>query len=231
MDTKEYTRRNSNLFDKWNSELRKDTHAVLDGAVDPVRYFDPANTPRILFVMKEMNATFWEPVSLLQYLREDNTRAATWNNVVRWTRLIRGVLNGTAEQELLDFDTHPAIDHAERMDELGRVAVLNLKKIAGTSDSHMPTIDKHAERYGKLLGEQFALLDPDVVVACGVRLTDIHGLQTIAQPKANWLRTTVGGKPRTFIWSHHPQARGKDRTSFAFMVEACQAALGDQTPV
>jgi len=225
MDTREYKERSDKLFADWKARLQGDVYPATDGAIDPGQYYDPANKPRILFVLKEMNAAFWEPNSLVEYLAEVNTRPQTWDNVVRWARVIRSAsAGGTTDLNAL-YD-QPPIDRDARINELASVAVMNLKKTTGTGDSHMPTINMHAERYGDLLWEQFMLLDPDVIVACGVRLTDIKGLKEVAQPKTDWSRYDVAGKLRTFIWSYHPQARGKSQSSFETMAHICTEAFG-----
>lgn len=229
MDEIEYRSKLALLFQEWTENLRKDTHAALDGAVDPAQYFNEENAPRILFVLKEMNGSFWVPSSLVDFLKEENTRGATWNNVVRWTRIIRSSYAKANDPRMLRFDEQPPIDRAARVNEMGSVAVMNLKKTVGTGDSHMPTIDQHAYRYGVLLGRQFTLLDPDVVVACGVRLTDIKGLGDVKLLPQNWATHMVGGKKRTFIRSYHPQARGKDRSSFDAMVRMCTEAFSQRS--
>lgn len=221
MNETNYTQRTQALFRTWLQQLKDDTTVGSDGAVDPARYF--ASKPRIVFLLKEMNAEFWLQQNLNKYLAEHADRGQTWNNVVRWTRVIKATL-GEAASSIPVYEEHRFIGQAERLAELAQIAAVNMKKLPGTGNSHMPTVNLHAERYGELLADQLELLDPHVVVACGVDPARIKALSHAKQPEACWAMVPFSGRDRLFIWSHHPAARGKDGESFDFMVRACTKA-------
>lgn len=224
MDAAEYRSRTEALFNDWELKLRTDIQLAKDGAVDPECYFK--STPRILFILKEMNASPWIADDLCEYLTESNTRAQTWNNVLRWRKGLRDVWAGKHPDDIRysDFDH---INTADRKENLKDIAAINLKKVPGSSSSNMLDINSHAEHFKELLSEQVELLDPEVIVACGVWLHHIKGFEPLQSIEHKDPRSTVHvfeGKPRVVLWSEHPQARKNAKGMFDALVSGCSEA-------
>ncbi len=224
MDKKEYDAANEALFSEWDRKLRKDIQLASDGAVNPEFYFK--STPRILFVLKEMNASPWKPDDLIEYLTDNNTRAQTWNNVLRWRSGIHDVWAGKAPDEI-QYEDFEWISTEERKEKLKDIAAINLKKVAGSSSSNMMDINNHAEHFTKLLSRQVELLDPDVIVACGVWLHHIEGfevLEKVEHHDPGFAVHVFEGKPRVILWAEHPQARKNAKGMFDAVVKGCYGA-------
>ncbi|MCZ7555451.1 MAG: hypothetical protein M5R41_03490 [Bacteroidia bacterium] len=143
-------RKEALLFQRWGGER------PTDGLVSPEYYV--RSKPRVVFLMKETNGK----VDLTDFLRNGG-RWQTWNNVVRWSRLLR---NGFAVplRKITDED---------RRNELLHLAIVNIKKTPGGARASKSEL-RHAvmHDYG-LLRDQLELYQPDVIVCCGQDVTDL----------------------------------------------------------
>jgi len=223
MNDESYHQWSKDLFDRWHHQIRQDIQVGIDGAPFPERYF--ASTPRILFVLKEINGSPWEHFNLCAYLQGDKIQGKTWNNVVRWTQAIRQLVAEERPPEKVHFEEDQWIDQAKRKELLGLVAVINLKKVPGHSSSHKTDIISHTQRFSPLLEEQIAKLDPDVIVACGVHLCRIKAFRELKY-EASGAVFHFNNKPRIIIWADHPQARKNAKEMFNGVVQACASAMG-----
>ncbi len=209
MDAEQYVKEIEEQFRSWTEQLKNDLSFAKDGAVDPIAYFDPANRPRIVFLMKEVNAGPFEPQNLCPSLF-DGGNGDSWNNVVRWTDIIQAGLARPGRPTSLGNQ----VTKDDRKRLLRSIAVVNLKKLPGAGTSDMATIYVHARHFSQQLIQQLELLDPDVVVAAGVDLEwddELKGMLPAGETSA---LVTWGGRKRLFIKTCHPQARnGKPEES------------------
>jgi len=81
-------------------------------------------------------------------------------NLARWSALY--------DNPLLSMEEIDASDRKKRVEHLCRIAVVNLKKIAGGSTAQPKEIWEYAEKYWDLLEEQFKLYRPNLTIAGGV---------------------------------------------------------------
>ena len=76
--------RENALFEEWEHNLGQQGESfVRDGAVCGETY--QSTTPRLLFLLKEVNDPEGGNWDLREFLREGG-QGPTWNNVTRWTR-------------------------------------------------------------------------------------------------------------------------------------------------
>jgi len=210
------------LFKEWEQRIKREISFGADGAVDPVLYF--ASRPRVLYILKEIHGSPWTTDDLRLFLRNKANRGFTWNNVVRWKRLMDSAFLAPGAA-LPDYDEQPPIGTRERKRELASIAAINLKKVPGTSDAHDNTIQLFAKQHGDLLARQVALIDPDIIIAGGVLLKHIHGFEGLDEKKEPfWCVEDLLGRKRLVVWSYHPQAYGKDRVSYNFMRKVADEA-------
>lgn len=223
MNNETYQQWSKDLFDRWHSQIRKDIQIGVDGAPFPELYF--ASKPRILFVLKEINGSPWERDNLCEYFRDHKIQGKTWNNVVRWTQAIRQlVIEGRTADEI-SFEGDQWIDDAKRKEVLSHVAAINLKKVPGHSSSHMADIYAHTEKFSALLEEQVDILDPDVIVACGIHLSPIKAFKELKYNDSDGAKFHFTKRSRVIISADHPQARKNARDMFDGVVKACASAM------
>lgn len=141
------------IFDIWHERYGE---IVTDGVVNLDEF---AN---ILFVLKEVNGgSSWD---LTEFLRNGG-RAATWNNIVRWTEGLLRINEDIHWQELEN------IDDLQRKTMLQKIAVVNVKKVAGGATANSGEIAKSVADNKDILLKQIALYEPKIVVCCGVGST------------------------------------------------------------
>jgi len=142
------------LFAEWREESRR---FVSDGAADTDAFM--ASKPRIVFLLKEVNsnARRWD---LRGYLF-NGARAATWNNVTRWTKGIRSL------PERLPWRLVEHVTERDREEVLRSIAVVNVNKAPGGGSANNAVLARAAEEHDKLLIRQLCLYNADLVLCCG----------------------------------------------------------------
>ena len=138
------------LFIKWKSKY--DFNAFIrDGIVDSEHY----DSPHILFVLRDMNCQ--SERDLCADLRKDGSGWKTWNNISRWTKAL---LDGT--------EAYPrSMPKEERVRQISRVAVMNLKKEGGGSRTDGHELERAVEEQCDLIREEICLCNPDIIICCG----------------------------------------------------------------
>lgn len=195
------------LLEQWAAWLKQDLYLAKDGVVDPEFYFDPSNRPRIVCIMKEVNATPFAPQDLRPYLMKGG-RGQTWNNVVRWVDVVRSAWLNGGNKVAVGNSLLPHITASHRKDVLRSISVMNLKKLPGSDSSDMATVYGHARHYSKLLSDQLHLMQPDIIIAAGVQLSVIGGFENEKGGPLSWKQFQWRGHRGSIIWTWHPQARG-----------------------
>ena len=120
------------LFRLWQASLPQDEQEsfVSDGIVDPTAY--NRSSPKILFLLKEVNDTGGGGWCLREYLRKGG-RSETWGVVARWLRALRKL------PVELRWDQIKDVTEAQRCEELESIAAINLKKIPGGHTTNVGT--------------------------------------------------------------------------------------------
>lgn len=213
------TRQEENLFAEWRESR---TGFVADGVADEQEY--QASTPKLLFILKEVNDPDGGDWDLRKYMREGG-RSQTWNNITRWTEGIRNISSDLSWQDLNE------IDEPRRIKAITSIAAMNLKKAPGgyTADHAQLTIVAAEDK--EFLNRQFALYDPDIIICCGTPTSDtFHWLIDFEENPA-WKVTRRGiwfheFKPGKFVIRYaHPEARVADCILYYGLVDAVREIL------
>lgn len=146
------------LFSRWQK-----THSfcafIKDGIVNTEIY----EKPHILFVLRDMNCKTER--NLCKDLCRDGSGWKTWNNIGRWTKAL---LDGSAEYP---FD----MSREKRIEQLKRIAVMNLKKEGGESRTIGDELLAAVVEQRDLIYEEICLCDPDIIICCGLSSAGIKG--------------------------------------------------------
>ena len=150
------------LFAKWKASHNFNAF-ISDGIVDPEHY----ETPHILFVLRDMNCQ--SEHDLCADLRRDGSGWKTWNNIGRWTKA------------LLDGDEEYPQDMSmmSRVEQLKRVAVMNLKKEGGVSRTAGNELLESVQAQHEMIYEELCLCDPSIIICCGLTASGITGNATL----------------------------------------------------
>ena len=150
------------LFIKWKSKY--DFNAFIrDGIVDSEHY----DSPHILFVLRDMNCQ--SERDLCADLRNDGSGWKTWNNIGRWTKAL---LDGDEEYPQ-DMST------AKRVEQLKRIAVMNLKKEGGVSRTAGNELLEAVQAQHEMIYEEICLCNPGIIICCGLTASVITGNATL----------------------------------------------------
>ncbi len=123
-----------------------------DGIIFPEQF---NKNKRILFVMKETNAEKGFP--LTEFL-ESGPHKQMWYTTAKWAA---GILNGFPEYSEINI-------RSKLTDALQQVAIINLKKVTGSSTSNMSIVNAYAHQDRDLLLEQIKSINPKIILSCGV---------------------------------------------------------------
>lgn len=150
------------LFQQW--KLNFDFEAFIsDGIVDENHY----EAPHVLFVLRDMNCK--EQRDLCKDLRTDGSGWKTWNNVARW---IIALLDSNME--------YPSeIPKGKRVEQLKRIAVMNLKKEGGGSRTDESVLQHAVQAQREFILEEIKLCDPEIIICGGLSASGIKGNATL----------------------------------------------------
>lgn len=173
----EYKILNQAMFKEWKSKAKhQGAPFIEDGIVNPELWFSEQTTgaPKILFVLKE---AYGESYCLCDSLREKGPWGSIWKRVAEWTY---GILNTTAQRtaRYTELDWHTANEL------LSHIAVMNLKKSNGTSNSNDEDLKKYADEDCGLLVHQLELINPTIII-CGSTFSLLNDALNLGFDKKN----------------------------------------------
>ena len=144
------------LFLRWKQEYNFSAF-IKDGIVDENCYA----SPHVLFVLRDMNCKTER--NLCEDLSGDGSGWKTWNNIGRWTKAL---LDGSTE--------YPSdMSKEKRIEQLKRIAVLNLKKEGGDSRAVWNDLLDSVVKQRSFIYDEICLCDPDIIICCGLPSPEI----------------------------------------------------------
>lgn len=207
------------LMAKWKKSHEKNANVqninfIDDGIVNPEKWFNPANKQfkgkKILFLLKEAYSKDDEKASwpLTDWLRTEHPidgKHKIWKRVVEWTY----ALVNTNSKKIPKFSEKEIKDNYNEY--LENIAVVNIKKSCGKSNSNMGEILKYAEQDKDFLSKEIELIDPDIIV-CGysiqalMKVFDLKIKENSGYYSENWFYVTdeIFGKKRIILDFYHP---------------------------
>ncbi|MDY5436392.1 hypothetical protein [Peptostreptococcus porci] len=150
------------LFAKWKATYNFYAF-IRDGIVDPEYY----EKPHILFILRDMNCQTER--NLCDDLANDGSGWKTWNNVGKWTKAL---LDG-------DLEYPKKMSTEERVKQLRRIAVMNLKKEGGVSRTAGKELMEAVQAQHEMIYEEICLCDPSIIICCGLTSPGITGNATL----------------------------------------------------
>lgn len=186
------------IWGRWKAHYRRKglrpDRFWMDGIINKDLY--RKTHPRILFVMKEPNASKGGD---LRTLFQDGPRYQAWHTIGRWAA---GILGG--------FPPYGKVNDYETIkNAFARIATINLKKACGGSQSDGPVISAYAHHDRDLLLEQIEQIRPELLIACGTMEQVIWLLDLDVNPDAPWEPRLIKDKIRgmsVLPWRHPTRA-------------------------
>jgi hypothetical protein len=206
------------LFAEWR--MRR-SGLVADGVVDESSYLQ--STPKLLFVLKEVNDTGGGGWDLREFLRNDGGRVPTWDAITRWVVGIRRLPEDIPWCEL------DKITEVQRCATLKSIAAINLKKSPGGHTADDAAIAKVSGEDAAFLKKQCALYRADIIVCCGTG-DQFHRVVSICE-LPEWRRTRRGVwfyeyESSKYVVSYaHPEARCASNFLYYGLIDAIREIL------
>lgn len=184
------------LFERWQQK-HSFSAFIKDGIVDGAKY----EKPHILFVLRDMNCSVSN--DLRENLRRNGSGAKTWCNVGRWAKALLDKTDG------YPYDMSPE----KRIEQISRVAVMNIKKEGGVARAEGKTLILYAEEQKEFILEQIRMCDPDIIICCGQKINGALSNAEILEQKvfclnANWNKIHSCCLPREW-WYFYAEIEGK----------------------
>ena len=199
---------------------------VADGIINPKIWHDD-NHKKILFVLKEAyGGGDWNlALALLQKHWADRL----WGRIARWTYGLQHTTNNHIEKyrKNLSPDEHNMA--------LEQIAVMNLKKSKGKSQSDYGIINAYAMFDKEELRKEFELIDADIIV-CGYTFYALYNLvyenaELINYNDNCYFFLDLGGRRRLFLSYYHPANRWPDLINYYGLVGIYQQALLEEANI
>ena len=217
----EYRKEREKLMERWEKEsrqwiktekakcinntinLNENANFFKDGAINPDIWYE--NSFRPLFVLKEVNDQGVQ--KCIQYdftAMNEEQESNIWNRDGMWSdfgALVKGLLRVMDDNvELPPYEEMKAVSIENYREAISRVAIMNLKKMAGggkvESEKSRETIEYkyHINRFKKNIEEQISLLEPSIIICCGSGMAedfDKYGVETYGIPIVQGLHPAI----------------------------------------
>ena len=172
------------LFNEWQQKYPFSAF-IKDGIVDIKKY----ESPHILFVLRDMNCSV--PNDLCENLRTYGSGAKTWCNVGRW---IKALLDSNEEYPY-------EMSSPKRIEQISRVAVMNIKKEGGTARAEGKSLVSFAREQKEMILKQIEICDPDIIICCGQGMKNAPSNAVILEKEvfginADWYKIPSYALPR-----------------------------------
>lgn len=203
---------------------------ISDGPVDIETWNDRSGGKRILYILKEAygESSDW---SLSDWLRRTAPHTNIWYRITEWTY---GILNTTSEHIARYTPEDISFEYsAEEPNKwIKQIAVLNIKKSSGKSESSYGEILAYANVDQEEIKKEIELIDPDIIV-CGATANDIDSIvggELKNKLCDNWYywSNVIDGKERLYIDYYHPASRYPALMNYYGLVNIYQQALIDK---
>ncbi len=217
------------LFEIWKNkdikgEINHKDKFIQDGIVDEKKWLECEK--KILFILKEAYDKTGEGYDLTKWLREEAPRKRPWGRIAR---LIYGISNSS--DRYIEKYKYKLTDEEHR-EMLGSIAVMNIKKSSGNSESNYENIEKYAEYDSSELRKEFEIIDPDIII-CGntfaiFRKTILKIEDMNFEKNENWYYwIKIGDRKRLFIDYYHVSNRWPELMNYYGLMGIYNQALRD----
>jgi hypothetical protein len=197
---------------------------IPDGIVD-TDIWNSGKKKRILFLLKEAYGTDWGNYTLATWLHSSHPNRKIWKKIAILTY---GIQNTTAAsipryREKLTADEHEAA--------LDQIAVINIKKSDGKTQSDYAEIDAYAQYDRKEIIKELQLISPEIII-CGSTFGSLFTTVLGNEPLNNSTRNDnwyydldICGTSALVIDYYHPANRYPELMNYYGLLGIYQQAL------
>lgn len=209
-------------FDEQTAEIARfyDKSPIFDGIIDENEY--SKSKIKILWILKEANSTgeddVWDLREAIGNLKTEFGIKKGWEKTFR---KIIYVVNGISKG--LEWDNIPyASDEPDIIDELKKIAFINIKKVGGVSVANDNEIQEFYDKSKELLLNQIETYNPDVIIFGNTFKYFENDLNLNQLNKFGTCEATAKNN-RIYISAYHPGARISEKNYFDDILKAFRA--------
>lgn len=195
----------------------KNSNYVIDGVIDPEQYLKAKY--KLLWVLKEANSEM-DSWSYLENFKNKDWLYRCGKSVPTLKRIIYTTYGILRDSEWSDI---PDAKDERAFEPLQEIALINIKKIPGHSQSYDSEITQAYEEYRPLLKEQIDLYDADIVIFGNTMnyfyKEDFEGLADAEKQVTDYGNHYYDTGKKLYIHTWHPAARGRGFTDEAYVMD------------
>ncbi|PIE81354.1 MAG: hypothetical protein CSA15_00910 [Candidatus Delongbacteria bacterium] len=204
------------LFNEYRKKHPEIDKFVIDGIISEEQYNNARY--KIIYILKEVNGG--ENWDLREFVKTGG-RAATWNNIARWTA---GILELPKE---INWDNLDKISENKRKDLLVKMGVVNLKKIPGGAVANKDEINAKIDC--ELIKKQIEIYRPDIIICGGtfdmLRSSCYKKKESESYFTSRGIEYFLLNNKIPVIDYIHPQARIKNNILYYTLIDATREIL------
>jgi hypothetical protein len=197
--------------------LDKNSNFVIDGIIDPEKYLNAKY--RILWVLKEANSenNSW---SYLEKFKDNEWLHWCGKSVPTLKRVIYTTYAILKESEWREI---PDANNEKSFEPLQEIAIINIKKIPGGSNSASDEIQQAYYENQELLAKQIKTYNPNVVIFGNTLQyfykSDFEGLETSEKQTTDYGNVFYNAGDKLYIHTWHPAVRGSGFTDEKYVMD------------
>ncbi|WP_071145255.1 uracil-DNA glycosylase family protein [Bacteroides ihuae] len=197
--------------------LDNNSHFVIDGIIDPEKYLNARY--RILWVLKEANSetdswSYPKKFKNKEWLYRYGKSIPTLRRIIYTTY---GILKDCEWSEI------PDANNEKSFEPLQEIAIINIKKIPGGSNSNNNEIQKAYYDNQELLKQQIEAYNPNIVIFGNTLQyffkSDFDGLENTEKQYTEYGNAFHDTGDKLYIHTWHPAARGTKFTDKDYVMD------------
>lgn len=234
----QYKEEITQLFEQWKTKERHCSQVFnYDGIIDPECWFGlhDEGKPRILFLLKEAyhspedearrRASGAMVYDLAAELKEYGPWGNIWTRVAEWAKGISDIWTDYGKPSALTaMPEYEALGKAQCNDWLRRIAIVNVKKSGGVSETDMEELAVYSKYdSAELYREIYEIIQPDIIV-CGNTFSELRDINPRLRDVAASDAWRYDDDGILTVDYYHPSIRWSARLSFYGLVATCYHA-------
>lgn len=197
--------------------LDNDSHYVVDGIIEPEKYLNAKY--RILWILKEANSesdswSYLEKFKDKEWLYRCGKSIPTLKRIIYTTY---GILRNCKWSEI------PDASNEKSFEPLQEIAIINIKKIPGGSNSIGDEIQQAYYNNQELLKQQIDTYNPNVIIFGNTLQyfykSDFEGLETAEKQYTEYGNVFYDTGNKLYIHTWHPAVRGAGFTDEYYVMD------------
>ena len=207
------------LMDDWEEKHKNNGYKrfIRDGIVCEEKW-EAQHTPRVCYFLKEAYTSNENGYNLVEDLHDCERPWTMWRKVAIWTQAIYNAFN----DNICEYDDE--VLRSKEKEIIDRIAVVNVKKSNGGSESEYEDLKKYAIEDRLEIKRELEIIQPDIIV-CGNNLSLLKlVLGEELQNDDTWDNMLALWKDTLVLDCYHPAVHYPNRVNYYALMAICDVA-------